>query len=378
MKRFYRPGQLPGPGIIPHALIALVQLTAVACGGDAPTGPGDAARPDLYVLNSTGQTVAAFSVGSVLAPLGAPVDLGPGFDGDAVDVASGLAVATVSSFGGSLVVLVDLTDGTVRTATFPQPEGDQANPSSPSVDDAGTIWVGGRGSDAVYRLDPGSTIAERVAGNVGTFVERVVPVGNRLYAIDANIDDDGSTFQPLGPGRILVLSRDGFQESLIELPAGAFNPTDAIAMSGHLLVIAAGTFDPGTFEPLGNGALVRIRLSDGVVTSIRSLNGNAISLEAGDDGKAYVTTTTDFATTSVLRYDPVEDDLERGPGDPIDVKDAAGTSVDCWTATALSDGRVVCVTFSFAEAGRLVLSDSDGGFLDEATSGFGSTDLALP
>jgi hypothetical protein len=78
---------------------------------------------------------------------------------------------------------------------------------------------------------------------------------------------------------------------------------------------------------------------------------------------------------NLLRFDPVGGAFVNGPADPITITGQDGR-VDCWAATGLSDGRIVCVTFSFAEAGRLVLADSGGGFIDEVTSGFGSTDVA--
>ncbi len=357
--------------------VSLMLMFAEACGSGGPAGPEADSDRDLFVLNSTGQTLAAFSVGDGLAAVGTPVDLGAGFDGDAMDLSATYAAATVSSFGGSRIRLVELETGLVLNATFPLPEGDLANPAAPSIDDVGTVWVGGRGSDAVYRLQPGDGLAERVAEGVGTFIERVVPVGDHLYVVDANLDDDGGTFQPLGPGRVVVLRRDGGEEAVIPLPADLFNPTDAVYTGGDLIVLAAGTFDPGTFLPEGNGALVAVRVGDGSIGTALPLQGNGISLELGADGDVYVTTTSDFESTTVLRYDPTLRLFARGPSDPILVRDGAGTQVACWAATAMEDGRLLCVTFSFAEAGRLLLTQPDGMILDEASSGFGSTDLAL-
>jgi len=347
-----------------------------AC-SDSASGPAEPTADDIVVLNSTGQTLATFSIAETVDASGPPVDLGAGFDGDAFDLTPSFAVTTVSSFGGSRVLFVDLVSGSLLTSIFPAPEGNLANPSAASFDSQGNAWVAGRASDAVYRVSPGDPLAERIATDVGTFVERVVPVGDRLYAVDANIDDDGGSYQPLGPGRIVILSRSGVEEEVIDLPATAFNPTDAVETRGRLVVLAAGTFDPATFLPSNDGALVVIDLEVDLAGPAVSLAANGVSLELGGDGSVYVTTTSDFQTLDLLRFDPVRGSFVRGPANPITVVGGNGRSVDCWSATALNDGRIACATFSFAEAGRLVLADRNGSFIDEVGSGFGSTDVAL-
>ena len=360
----------------PFSFLLLSGVLA-ACADDAPSGPGEPADKGVFVLNSTGQTLAAFSVGETLRSVGTPIDLGAGFDGDAFDHSEAFAVTTVSSFGGSRVLFVDLDSGDILTSLFPDPEADHANPSAPSFDGGGTVWVGGRDSDAIYRVDPGDPMVQNIADGVGTFIERVVPVGQLLYAVDANIDDDGGTYQPLGPGRIVVLSRTGLPQEVIDLPGDALNPTDALEADGKLIVLAAGTFDPGTFQPLNDGVLAIVDIDDRTVDATVALVANGVSLELGADGFVYVSATSDFSELHVLRFDPTTSSFDRGPDDPIDVTGAAGERVECWSATAVRDGRILCTTFSFAEAGRLVLTDANGAFIDEVPSGFGSTDLGL-
>lgn len=345
--------------------------------GETATEPQPMETEDLYILNSTGQTFAGYSVREGISASGQPVDLGAGFDGDAFDVGRDYAVTSVSSFGGSRVLFVDLNSGVLTSTGFPEPEADLANPSAPFMEEDGTTWIGGRGSDAVYRVRPGDAEAERIAEEVGTFVERVVPVGDRLYVVDANIDDDGGTYRPNGPGRIIVLSRSGQREGEIELPASAMNPTDAIEAGGRLLVMAAGTFDPVSFLPLNDGVLVILDPATGVVGQPLPLVANGVSLELGADGYVYLTTTTDYQTLQLLRFDAITGVFLRGPADPILVRDAAGEAVNCWSATALAEGQIVCATFRFEQAGRVLLAQPDGTYLDEAVGGFGTTDIAL-
>jgi hypothetical protein len=361
-----------------RVLPLVLGLTAAlgACSDESPVGPGTPDPARLLVLNSTGQTLAPFAVEGDLATAGTTIDLGPAFDGQALAVHGNQAAAAVSSFGGSLVVRIDLASGRVTNVPFPEPEGADTNPSAPSFDDEGVLWVAGRGSDALYRLDPAATAPVRVADGLGSWIERVLPVGDLLYAMDANIDDIGFTFAPLGPGRVVVLRRDGSVADEISLPDGVVNAFDAVVSGDLLVVLATGSFGED-FAPRQDGNLVVVRLSDRSIRDVLPLQANGIGIELGADGKVYVTTTRDYNRTEVVRYDPSSGTFTDGPGSGVEVTDESGAPVACWVATALADGRVLCATFSTAEAGRLVMTDVAGVFVDEVSSGFGTTDLTL-
>jgi streptogramin lyase len=359
-------------------LIPATLAVVGACGDDGPTEPPESTRYDILVLNSTGQTLAPFFVdGDVIRTAGLPTDLGAGFDGDAVAVSSRYAASAISSFGGSRLSIVDLVSGGVSQATFPGPDAALVNPSRATLDAGDTVWVGGRGSDAVYRLDPGASEATLVAAGVGEFVERVVPGDGEVYAIDANLDDDGLTWSPLGPGRVVVLSRTGVSLATIELPANALNPSDAVLASGRLIILAGGTFDPATFAPNGDGAIVTVDPGGRTVTSTHPLQANGTSIALGADGLVYLTTTTDFVSLDLLRFDPRSGSFDRGPSNPIPGTDLVGDPVDCWTSTAVADGRILCATFRSDARGRLLLLSAAGEALSETASGFGTTDIGI-
>lgn len=356
----------------------LVALALLASCDDA-TGPQPSGSETVLVLNSGGQTLAGFTLDDMgLAASGAPIDLGAGFDGVTVDATTTHAVTTVSSFGGSRVLFAELSTGVVTTSTFPVPEAGDANPSRPTFDAAGTAWIAGRGSDAIYSALPGGGLATRLASDVGTFVERILPLGSELFAVDAFIDDDGGTFAPLGASRIIVVnSANGFVGDTIELPAGAVNAIDAVQVGNRFVVLLGGTFDGTTFAPNGDGGLVVVNPSARTTGPLVSLGGNGVAIEAGTDGLVHVTATSDFATIDALAFDPAAGSFVNGPAAPFVVRDAGGDRVDCWAITGLDDGRRLCVTSNFAASGRFLVVDANGDALDEVPSGFGSVDILL-
>ena len=359
----------------------LLTLAAAGCddgpGSPTPIGPGADDSRELLVLNSTGRTIARFSLNGSLDEDGAPIDLGPLLDVATIDATETHAVTTISSFGGSRILFAELATGAISAVEFPSPEELAANPSRATFDDAGSAWFAGRGSDAVYAAVPGQTTATRITEAVGTFVEAVLPVGSELAAIDAFIDDDGGTFAPLGPSRVFVIDAIGALVDVIDLPGEARNALGGVVVDGRLVVLLGGTFDENTLAPVGDGGLVVVDVADRSTGPFVPLDANGVSIETGEDGIVYVTSTEDFVATSLVSFDPAAGSFVAGPSAPVDVRDAAGDDVSCWTATALADGRLLCATFSVVEPGRLLLLEDDGSAIDEVPSGFGSTDLLL-
>lgn len=362
-------------------LLVLLAVAATGCDDDSgdptPIGPGPGDSAELLVLNSIGQTIAPFSVDGSLTEDGQPIDLGGAFDGTTLDATETHAVTTISAFGGSRVLFVNLGAGTVSAVEFPQPEGLLANPSRATFDDAGAAWFAGRSSNVVYTAAPGVTTATPVTPDVGTFVEAVLPVGSELAAIDAFIDDDGGTFAPLGPSRVFVIDEIGALIDEITLPNEARNALGGVVVDGQLVVLLGGTFDSNTFEPLGDGGLVVVDVADRSTGPFVPLEGNGVTIEAGDDGLVYAVATNDFVETSLVSFDPATGSFVSAPSAPIDARDRAGVEVNCWAATALEDGRLLCVTFNSTEEGLLLLLDENGSAMDEISSGFGSTDILL-
>lgn len=336
----------------------------------------------VVALNSVGQSIVQFEVNGGVERVGSEVALPEQADGDAIDILGALYVVSVSSFGGSQLVVGDLDTGDREVIVFPDPDATEVNPSKPTFgrDDIGRaeVWVAGRGDGGIYRVRPGQEdVATRMAEDVGRWVERVIPLTETLVAaIDANLDE---SFQPAGPARVLLVNPlSGEQTAEISLE-GAFNATDVLTAEGLLVVLAGGTFrsENGSFVPEGNGAVVLVNVNQESVIATLPLEGNGISIRPGRDGRAYVVRTSDFETTDVLSLDPFGGAWVRGPDDPIQPRTADDAPLSCWTATALRDGRLVCATFRVEQAGRLHLLGEDGRSTADAPSGFGTTDLVF-
>jgi hypothetical protein len=372
------------------ALILGLGVVTGACNVSTGTngngnGNGPPITAEIVVLNSLSKTISRLVVrGDGLETAASPIVLPANFDGNAIDVLDDVWVTTISAAGGSQVLFGSFATGEQRITTFPGAEGALADPSKPSlvIDLGGTVGVlvGTRGNNSIYIAFPGSPAAQLLAADVGEFTERVIPVATTLLSIDANLDDVGGTFQPLGDPRIgLYLFTDGSFFDEIPL-TGAVNANEALVLGDDVLVLAGGGFGPAPdFAPLGNGQLVLANASARAVITSLSIGGNGISLEPGLDGFVYVTRTTagDFEGTDVLSFNFPLRTFERGPSNPIRPRDASGADLNCWTATALVDGRLLCVTFSAGANGRLALLSEDGSFLDDIPVGQGATDIVV-
>ena len=372
---------------IPTVLV-LVMLVGACNESTGPNGNGNGNGPpvaaEVFVLNSLSKTISRFVVrGDALESAGGAITLPPNFDGVAFDMFDDVWVTTISAAGGSQVVFGSLASGEQAVSTFPDPNGALADPSKPTVvvDLVGNIGtlVGTRWTNSVYIAFPGAA-AQLLAADVGEFVERVLPGGQALLSIDANLDDVGGTFQPLGDPRIQF--HDQLTGAFIdEVPfVGATNANDGVFFQSDVLVLAGGGFGPPPdFAPNNDGQVIVMNaIARGVITSL-DLEGNGISLEAGRNSLNYITRTTgsDFGSTDLLVFNLITKTWVRGPNNALEPKDASGADLNCWAASALLDSRILCVTFAFGTAGRLVLLDANGAFLDEAAVGQGATDLIV-
>ena len=160
------------------------------------------------------------------------------------------------------------------------------------------------------------------------------------------------------------------------LHALGLQASDAVLSGGRVVVLNAGSLTP-SFAPENNGSLTVIDPTTLDVSGPFPLDGNGVSLEDGADGDVYVTVTSDFLEIRTLRFDTASETFVNGPGNPIETRDASGAAVSCWVATALADGRIVCATFSFEQAGQLYLMAADGASSGVAAGGVGTTDLEI-
>lgn len=351
-----------------------------------PNGGGnDPARSDIMVLNSLSKTLLQFTLtDGQLVPFGEAIQLGPNFDGVTADFVEDLWVTTTSAFGGSQIIFGSFSTGEQLTVTFPGVDSELADAGKPTVviDAGGTIaaFVPARGRDQVYIAFPGNAEAILLIENVGTFVVRAVPAGDFILSIDANLDDEGGTFAPLGPPRIVLHDfQSGSFFSATSLP-GSLGATEALVVSDEMALLAGGSFDPVTFAPMGDGSLLRINISDQGIQNNFPIGGNGLSFEPGRNGLGYIVRTKgagSFDDTDVLRFNFFTGEFERGPNNPLQPKDSDGSDLSCRVVTAFATGQLLCATFEASSVGRLVLLDADGTYAAETPIGAGATDIII-
>ncbi len=367
-----------------HAPAAALLVTLGAAGCNEPAGPNGngPGRASVIVLNSVGKTIQRFSIqGSALAPFGSSIVLPANYDGDAIDVLGDVWVSTISAAGGSQILFGSFQTNERLVIGFPGVAGALADPGAATIvtDIAGNIGalVATRATNQIWIAFPTGNAPVLIADNAGEFVERVLPAGQVLVAVDANLNDVGGTYEPLGDAKLRLFNfNSGAFFDEVEL-TGSVNATDGIFLEEDAFVLASGSFAGGL--PAGDGSLVVVDANARQIVNTLPLQGNGISIEAGRNGQVYVTRTKPGGfETDVLSLNLFSQEFVNGPTNPIQPKNADGSDLSCWVATALIDSRLLCVTFSVGQPGRLVLLEASGAFLDDIEIGQGATDIHLP
>ena len=367
-------------------LVAALAFVMSACNESSPNGPPPPTEGKILVLNSLSRTISQFNVSeNTLVPFGNTFTLPANYDGVSFDVLGNLFVSTISAAGGSQVVWGNLETGDMATTGFPGANGALADPGKATLvidvqNQAGAL-VPARGANAIYVAFPGVPTASLISSDAGEFLERVLPFGDVFFAVDANLDDAGGTYAPLGDARMKVFEiLDGSEFDDFEL-TGARNASDAFFSFETIFALAGGTFvlNP-EFTPAGDGNIVVVNAPARGVKKVLALGGNGLSLEAGRGGLTYIVRTNagTFDSTDILTFNVSSESFVRGPSNPIQPKNGDGSDLaTCRVASSLADGRILCATFEAGTQGRLVLMDPDGNFLDDALIGAGATDMFI-
>jgi hypothetical protein len=327
--------------------LALALAAAAAC-GEADRGILAPGTPvvRVVVLNSVGKTYDVLDLDARGLPAARRVvNLPDNYDGTTFDVAGGIAVTAASELQGSWLFVTDLLGaGTTHAIDFP----DLDDLAGVRFRDASTAYVAARGAGFAYRLDLRDSSVVAFTDTVAQSPYLAVPIGDRLYLVDAN--QDRTTFATLGPSRVVVASL-ATGRALDTVPLAGFGATAAEVAGSKLLVLEGGSF------PNPEAALAVVDLS-GPAPAVReyAVGGFGLWLEVGLDGRAYVTAVPDpsvFETKVVYVFDPATEQFVRGPGDPLPLARPDGTPASCWAATAADDGRVFCAEDRGAANGLL-------------------------
>jgi hypothetical protein len=365
-------------------LVAALAFAASGCNSTAPGGPPAPTDGKILVLNSLSKTISQFNVSeNELVAFGNTFTLPANYDGVSFDVLGNLFVSTISAVGGSQVVWGNVETGDLATTGFPGANGALADPGKATLvidvqSQAGAL-VPARAENAIYVAFPGQPTAALISSDAGEFVERVLPFGDVLFAVDANLDDVGETWAPLGDARMKIFRvSDGAEVDDFEL-TGVKNASEAFFSFEEIFTLAGGTFTPA-FKPAGDGNLLVVNAPGRGVVKTLALGGNGLALEPGRNGLAYIVRTNagDFDSTDILTLNLSSSEFVRGPTNAIQPKNSDGSDLkNCRVASSLVDGRILCATFEAGTQGRLVLMDANGNFLDDAPVGAGAVDIFI-
>jgi hypothetical protein len=315
------------------ASLLLMAVLFAACRGDS-TGPG--ARGEVaVVLNSVENSLTVVSVEGG----GEPRTIGLGganatpttlaVRGNLAAVPLGLYpfVAVVDLSAGAVLRTVALSEGSGATgvAFLNDSIAVVANPELNTVTPVN-----------VLRGTTGAQIA------VGTYPQRVVASGGRVYVVNANLE----MFSPAGPGSVTVVDENLAVAGTIAL--SGFNPGAAVFVGGRLYVVHSGNWG------VEDGSLSAVDVS--AATEIDHHTGfgdGPVDASASPVGRLYVAAWGE----GIFVWDPLTKLFTRDPADPLRPDGAQSVS-----ATGFDDaGRLYAIDPGNCTAPGRLLRLGDGG-----------------
>ena len=323
------------------AVIALVSLSAAACGSDDTTQPvapgflgGTTSNHEIgLVVNSTEKALTLFQLGSPTTQktiaFGASTTISP----------VGLSVrgrrAAVPLGNAASVALVDLVTQTA-TRFFTFASGNATG--SAFVDDT-TIIVANPTLNVVGRFTTG-----QAADAIGSLSAKIAPQptavvvsGTRALIVSSNLD---ANFAPIGNGIVTAVDTKTLQV-LGTATMGGTNSTDAaLGPDGMLYVVNTGDFVTSNLTIVNPATLQ-------VISTISDIGGGAGAISIDSNGLAYISAF--FGGTTV--FDTKTRTFVRGTSNPICAKIASGGCRGAFAATANSAGDVYQAFFGDSRAG---------------------------
>jgi hypothetical protein len=277
--------------------LALALALALAACDDQTTGVNP--TPGLetaVVVNSIDVSLTVFPVDSPdatraigLAPAGSPVSV----------AARGSIVAVPLGFFPAVAV-VDLASGDVRSIALPENSG--ATGVGFVNDSIAYVANPNLGTVSVVNLSSATAVAEIP---VGVFPQAVATRGNRIYVLNAELDE---TYQPARPGRIKVIDAT-FNAVLDTIVLSGLNPAAAeFGPDGLLYVVNSGAFGQANGSLSVVEPIARVELEHH--TGFGEFPGD-IAFDAA--GYAYISS----FSYGIAVWDAAADSFIQPPDDPL-------------------------------------------------------------
>lgn len=285
------------------AWLAVVVLSVLGTGcsdGGTPTGPDPVVNEPIEVGVVVGSVDLSLTVFDVDSPSMSRT-VGLGADGSPVGVALRGSIAAVPMGIAPVLVVVDLS-GTPSTSSIALRPGSGATGADFANDSIVVVANPDLNTVTPVNITSG-TLGDDIA--VGVFPHFVRTIGNRIYVLNANLEN----FAPAGPSSVTVLNSVTLAVIATVQLSGENAQSAAAGPDGRLYVVNSGTF----FGDNGTVSVVDLSTNEevGHHAGFGDFPG---SLAFGADGNVYVSS----FSYGVAAWNPASATFVRGPDNPID------------------------------------------------------------
>ena len=356
-----------------------------ACGDASPTDTTPQPPRGILVLDGFIQPGLTFVGDTGTATTKLAFAPSSEFDAGGFTLERDTVLAVSSRGAGDLLYIADIRTSTFRRVQLPT----RSNPSRARLfrgsNGQALIAAALRDSNAIALVSVAGTAAPTITrlANAGVCPTDMFQYDNATWVVDANSDCKGA-YTVLGDVRLIRIPNSGTTRDTVVLTGARGSGASAIVVGDVAYVSAGGaaSFASFPYTLLATGSVTKVDLRNRRVQVTRQMPAGSYgaSTKLGLDGFLYVSlfeNLSAFAGRIVkLRQDDISA-VTNGTTSFLDLKNAAGASVNCGSAQADALGRLHCIQNGTGSVTSLLVFSPTFVEVRRVLAGQGGVDLAI-
>ncbi|MFY7924049.1 MAG: hypothetical protein ACOVSI_16730 [Gemmatimonas sp.] len=356
-----------------------------ACGGESPTDTTPQPPRGIIVLDGFIQPGLTFVGDTGTATTKLAFAPSSEFDAGGFTLERDTVLAVSSRGAGDLLYVADVRTSTFRRLQLPT----RSNPSR------ARLFRGSNGQALIAAAlrDSNAIALVSVAGSAAPIITRIPNAGvcptdmfqydNATWVVDANSDCKGA-YTVLGEVRLIRIPTSGTTRDTLVLTGARGSGASAIVIGDVAYVSAGGaaSFASFPYTLLATGSVTKVDLRTRRVQLTRQMPAGSYgaSSKLGLDGVLYVSLFENLSGFAGRIVKLRQDDLAvvtNGPSSFLDLRNAAGASVNCGSGQADALGRLHCIQNGTGSVTSLLVFSPTYVESRRVLAGQGGVDLAI-